>query len=295
MIINQGNLANLFLGFKSSFQIGFRGVTPMWSKVATLVPSATRTENYGWLGQFPQLREWVGDRQVKNMAQHSYSITNKSYEGTVGVPRDDITDDQFGVYSPLFQEMGHAAATHPDSLVFALLAAGFGSSMGLCYDGQYFFDSDHPVAGASVSNFTTGSAAAWMLLDTRRPLKPLIYQKRQDYNLMALTAADDESVFTRKEYRYGVDGRCNVGFGFWQMAYGAKVTLDAEAFNAARLAMMAFKSDEGRPLNIVPNLLVVGPTNLAAAESIIKAQYLANGATNTLYNSVDLLVTPWLT
>lgn len=292
MIINQGNLSNLFVAFKAAFAGAFSGVTPDWSKVATLVPSGTRTENYGWLGQFPQLREWIGDRQVKSISQFNYSITNKSYEGTVGVPRDDIMDDQFGVYTPLFAEMGYAAATHPDSLVFALLAAGFSTT---CYDGQYFFDTDHPVAGANVSNSGGGAGSPWILLDTRRPLKPIIYQRRQNYQLQALQDPNDESVFMRKEYRYGVDGRCNVGYGFWQMAYGSKSTLDATNFNAARAAMLAFKSDDGRPLGVNPNLLVVGPSSLAAAEALIKAQNLANGGTNVLYQSVDLLVTPWLT
>lgn len=292
MIINQANLSNLFVAFKAAFGIGFRGVAPDWNRVATLVPSTTKTENYGWLGQFPQLREWIGDRQVKSMAQSAYSITNKSYEGTVGVPRDDITDDQFGVYAPLMQEMGHAAATHPDYLVFSLLAAGFGT---VCYDGQYFFDSDHPVGGGTVSNTGGGSGAPWILMDTTRPLKPLIFQRRQDYNLQALTDPNDEAVFTRKEYRYGVDGRCNVGYGFWQMAYGSKATLDATNFNAARAAMEGFRSDEGRPLGIKPNLLVVGPSNRAAAEALLLAQMNAAGASNTLYKAVDLLVTPWLT
>lgn len=292
MIVNQGNLGNLFTGFKTAFNNGFRGVMPDWDKVATLVQSGTRTENYSWLGQFPQLREWLGDRQVKSMSQYNYSITNKTYEGTVSVAREDIEDDQFGVYSPMFQEMGHAAATHPDSLVFALMAAGFAT---LCYDGQYFFDTDHPVGTGTSSNSGGGSGAPWVLMDASRPLKPFIFQRRRDYQLIAMTDPNDEGVFTRKEFRYGVDGRCNVGYGFWQMAYGSKQTLDAGNFNAARAALEGYRSDEGRPLGIKPNLLVVGPSNRAAAEALLLAQMNAAGASNTLYKAVGLVVTPWLT
>lgn len=292
MIINQGNLATLFVGFKAAFNEGFRGYTPTWDRMATLVPSATKTEEYGWLGQFPKLREWVGDRHVKAISQFGYSIKNKDFEATVGVDRTDIETDQYGVYRPLFAEMGHAAATHPDELLYALLAAGFATN---CYDGQYFFDTDHPVGSGTVSNSGGGSGSMWFLLDTRRPLKPLIYQRRKPYNLMSMVSPEDEAVFMRKEYRYGVDGSGNAGFGFWQQAYGSKQTLDAGNFNTARAAMMAFKSDEGRPLGIMPNLLVVGPSNMSAAEALIKARTLASGADNTLYQSVDLLVSPYLT
>lgn len=291
IIINQGNLANLFTGFKAHFNTGFRSSKPMWDRVATLVPSATKTEDYAWLGQFPKLREWIGDRQVKNLSAAKYSITNKPFEGTVAVNRDDIEDDQYGVYAPLFAEMGFGAAIHPDELVFDLLSKAFTTN---CYDGQFMVDTDHPVGAGVVSNHGGGAGSAWFLLDTRRPLKPLIYQKRKDYNLQVLQDEKDEAVFMRKEYRYGVDARCNVGFGFWQQIWGSKTALDATNFDAGVAAMMAFKSDEGRPLGIMPDLLVVGPGNRAAAKALIEAEQLASGASNTNFKAVELYVCPWL-
>ncbi len=70
-----------------------------------------------------------------------YTITNKDFEVTVGVDRNDIEDDNLGVYGPLMQEMGVSAAQQPDDLTFGLLAQGATET---CYDGQCFFDTDHP-------------------------------------------------------------------------------------------------------------------------------------------------------
>lgn len=291
MIINQGNLTNLFTGFKASYNEGFRSSTPIWDQVATLVPSSTKTETYAWLGQFPRLREWIGDRQVKNLSQGSYSIINKKFESTISVKRDDIEDDQYGVYSPLFKEMGYSAATHPDELVFALLLLGFTNP---CYDGQFFFDTDHPVGSGTISNFGGGSGTPWYLLDTSRALKPLIFQKRRDYALRNMDALDDPNVFMRDEFLYGVDARGNVGFGFWQQAYGSKATLDKAAFEAARMAMKGLKSDEGRPLGIKPTKLVVPPSLESAANDIVNVDRLANGASNPNYKTVQVEVVPWL-
>lgn len=291
LIINAANLRDVFQGFRTAFNEGWRSEQPTWSQVATLVPSTTKSEKYGWLGQFPKLREWVGDRHVKNMEAHSYTIVNKKWESTVGVPRDDIEDDSYGVYAPMFNEMGFAAATHPDELVYGLMATGFSE---LCYDGQYFFDTDHPVGDGTVSNLQSGSGNPWFLLDTRRMMKPIIFQRRKDYALRQMTSQDDEAVFMRDEYRYGVDARVNVGFGFWQLAYGSKADLTATNFNDAYEAMMAFKSDEGRPLGVKPSLLVCGPSNRAEANEVIKAERSANGATNTNRNAVDVLIVPWL-
>lgn len=291
MIINAANLQILFQALKTSFNTGFRDVKSYWQQIATMVPSTTSEEKYGWMGQWPQLREWIGDRHIKSIETHDYSIKNKKFESSVGIPRDKIDDDQYGIFAPFFESMGYAAATHPDQLVFALLAAGFST---LCYDGQYFFDTDHPANGGSVSNMQAGAGVPWYLLDTRRPLKPLIFQKRRDYDLKSMVKMDDEQVFMRDEYRYGVDARVNVGYGFWQQAFGSKATLDDTNFNAAYAAMMATPSDEGVPLGVKPNILVCGPANRSNALEVVKAERRANGATNTNRDAVDVMVVEWL-
>jgi len=137
MIINEAGLANLFIGFKAAFQHGFDGVAPAWPKIASKIASSTRTEKYAWLGQWPNFREWVGDRQIKNLEAHEYTIKNKDFEATVSIERNDIEDDQYGIYTPMMEEMGRAAAAHPDELVFGLLRRGFDE---LCYDRQPFFE-----------------------------------------------------------------------------------------------------------------------------------------------------------
>lgn len=296
LIINASNLGILRRAFSVAFKKGFGGNTSLWSKVATLVPSSTRANDYGWLGKIPGMREWIGDRQINNLKQHDYSIKNKSFESTIGVDRDDIADDQYGIYSPMMEMLGQNASEHPDELIFDLLANGFATE---CYDGQYFFDTDHPVLDAdgnaqSVSNMQDGAGNPWFLLDTRRPLKPLIYQERKKPEFVALDSPDDPNVFTKKEFLYGVDSRSNVGFGFWQMAFGSRADLDAANFNAAMAAMGAFESDYGKPLGVMPNLLVVGPSNRAAARTVIEAERNAAGASNINFKAVEILVVPWL-
>lgn len=291
MIINQANLVSLTTAFKTSFQEGFNSYTPRYDRVATIVPSTTRQESYNWLGQWPRIREWIDERQVQNLSQFSYSIKNKDFETTVAVPRNDIEDDQYGTYTPLMRELGFAAKVHPDELVFGLLAAGFAEK---CFDSQYFFDTDHPVGDDLISNMQAGAKTPWFLLDTSRSLKPLIFQERKKYKFTPLVREEDPNVFWKKEYVYGADGRSNAGFGFWQMAFGSKLDLTKDNFAAAKAAMTSFKSEQGRPLGIRPTLLVVGPSLEQVALDLIKAERSANGATNTLANSVDIEVSPYL-
>lgn len=296
MIINQANLRNLFIGYRAAFQNAFAGVTPDFDQFVMSVPSTNSIEQYGWLGKSTAFREWIGDRVIQNLAVHDYSIKNKSFENTVGVSRESIEDDSYGLFTPLMGQLGQDAAEHPATLVYALLTGGFAQT---CYDGQYFFDTDHPVttlAGgeASVSNFQGGSGTPWFLLDTTRIMKPLILQKRKNYNFVTLDGEKDENVFMRKEYVYGVDARLNAGYGLWQLAYGSKETLDATAFNDAYAAMQGMKGDKDKILGIRPKLLVVPPSLRSQALEVVKAERNAAGATNINRDVVDVLVTPWL-
>jgi phage major head subunit gpT-like protein len=296
MIINQTSLQTLFTGFKANFQQGLSQHKAQWDRVATRVNSGTRTDEYGWLGQMPNLREWLGDRVVNSIKQHGYSITNRKFELTIGVEVDDIKDDMHGVYAPLFTEMGRSTAAHPDQLVWNLLTAGFSTA---CYDGQYFFDSDHPVILADgsegvVANTDGGSGTPWFLIDTNRALKPIIYQVREEGPFVRIDRDTDEVVFNTDKYVYGIKRRSNVGFGFWQFAWGSKQTLSATTYKLARESLMGMKGDHGRPLGLMPNLLVVPPSLESQGLELLNAERNAAGATNIYKGTAELLVVPWL-
>lgn len=293
MIINKSNLDMLYTGFKSSFQDTFNGLrtNAQWNRIATEIKSNSDREAYVSIGQFPVLREWLGDRHISNLKQYDYTIKNKKYESTIAIPKTDIDDDNYSVYRPLFSEMAYAASSNDDYLIFNLLKAGFTNT---CYDGQAFFSASHPVGSSTQSNTGGGSSTQWYLLCTNRSLKPLILQRREDYQLQYMNSPTDENVFMRDEFRYGIRARLNVGYGLWQLAFGSKVTLDATGYAAGRTAMQGITSDDGRPLGIVPDLLVVPPALESAARTLLLAPTAASGASNVWYNSAQLLVVPWL-
>lgn len=296
MLINRANLADMFRGFQVIFQDAWNQAPSMYEQVATVVPSSAAEEHYAWLGTMPRFREWLGDRVVQSLATGDYTIKNKAFELTVGVDRDHIEDDRLGVYRPMFQMMAQEAKTHPDELVFSLLAAGFST---LCYDGQFFFDTDHPVRAAdgsmtTWSNSAGGAGTAWYLLDLSRPIKPIIFQKRRDYTLAAMDSPTDEAVFTRKEYRYGVEARCNVGYGLPQLAYASKQTLDATNYAAARAALGSVKGDGGKVLAVKGTHLIVPPSLEKAGAEVLTAARTTNGADNVMVGTAKLVVCPWL-
>lgn len=300
MIITPDVIQALNTNYKREFQAAYTAANSKYKMIATVVKSSTKSNTYGWLGKYPKFREWIGPRVFNDLKAHSYVIENLPFESSVAIDRDDIEDDNLGTYAPLMQEMGYSAATYPDEMVFPLLKAGFETA---CYDGQNFFDTDHPVyenvdgSGAveTVSNMQVGTGEPWYLLNTTRPLKPIIFQERKPPDFVTHNdPRNSDHVFLNKEYRYGVDARSNVGFGFWQQAFGSQAPLNQDNFNAAYAAMMSLKADGGKPLGIMPNLLVTGPANRAAARKVLKATTIDGGDSNTNYDAVELEVCEWL-
>lgn len=296
MLVNAANLAALGVGYSTIFGGGLAQAPSQHMRVATVVGATQLEQRYGWLGKIPSVREWIGPREVQNLAAHDYTIREKAWELTWSVQRDHIETDNLGMYNAMFTEEGRAAGAHWDVLVFDLLKAGFATK---CYDGQYYFDTDHPVLDAegvktSVANTDGGSGTNWFLLDVSRALKPIILQKRRDFEFVAKTALTDDHVFMNKEFVYGADARGNVGFGFWQFAWGSKQTLDAAHYATARAALSGMKGDYGRPLGLTPNLLVVPPALESAGRKLLNSEYASGGETNEWKGTAELLVVPWL-
>ena len=292
MLVNQAALQGIYKSFKTIFNQAFGATSPVYTKIATEVPSGTRSEEYKWLGKLPRMREWIGDRVIQNLGAHEYTIKNKDWELTVGVDRNDIEDDTIGVYRPLVESLSVSAATHPDDLVISLFHLGFSAK---CYDGQPFFADEHqdgnetPQSNKGTKKLSPTSYAAaraalmslkdeagnslkivpnllvvspaneemgrkilmneymangennpwkgtaellvlpelsanpdeWFLLDTSKPIKPFIFQKRKAPEFVAMDSPNDPNVFIKREFIYGVDSRDNAGFGLWHLAYGS--------------------------------------------------------------------------
>ena len=102
--------------------------------------STQETETYKWLGMVPAMREWIGGRQPKGLRENGISITNKKYESTLEVNVDDLRRDKTGQLRVRIAEQARRANAHVASLLSTLILAG---PSAVCYDGQYYFDTDH--------------------------------------------------------------------------------------------------------------------------------------------------------
>jgi phage major head subunit gpT-like protein len=150
LVISPATITGLYKNFNTIFNEAMSAAKPQYPLIAMEVPSTTRENGYIWLGAWPKMREWLGDRDFHKLTASDYAIKNKKWETSIEIPEDDIEDDTYGVYRPLTQSMGVSVAMHPDEITFDLLNNAF---TGKGYDGKTFFATDH----ASGSNKSTAA------------------------------------------------------------------------------------------------------------------------------------------
>jgi phage major head subunit gpT-like protein len=157
MLVNKASINSVFIGLKTIFNNALKAAPGNWQKTAMEVPSTGKSEDYAWLSRFPMMRKWVGDKHVKALKAGKYTATNEDWETTVSVDRNDIEDDHLGIYNPQSQMAGESAGELNDIIIDSLKNGAF-TSLGI--DGQYFYDTDHEVKEASVSNKSTVALSA---------------------------------------------------------------------------------------------------------------------------------------
>lgn len=235
MLVNQATLDSLRTDLHLGWEEGYGSTAEVWStKLAMEVPSNARSNTYAWIAQQLKLREWVGPRVAQNLSEHSYTLVNKEFEGTVEIPRIDIRDDNLGVYSSrTLPQLGVATKQHPDVLLASLL-----TSNPLAFDGLSLFNTAHLTFNG------TGTYS-------------------NDFATSALSAAN---------------------------------------FNAAWAAMVSYTGEDGMPLGVTPNLLIIPPQLALVAKQILQSTTMVAtgpGGTSAAIDNVlkgwaDILIVPQL-
>lgn len=224
MILGAESLSALFTGLRAIFNEAVEGTEdPAIERLLEKVPSVNAAENYPVGALLGDLEEVLDEVTITNIGAWIQKVDNKTFARAVQVRRDDIADDNIGVYRGPVRALGRRAALYPLRLAAETLLAGL--------DDDWI--DEHPVFYAA---------------DRLWPVGDITWNNRND------------------------------------------VALTADNFDAAVLALETRNDPAGAPLGLGADLLVCGPQNRAAAETIVELERTAAGASNRHYKKADLLV-----
>lgn len=144
--------------------------------LASVIPSDKNNEKYAWLGEPPQMSQFVDEFKATPISDAGYTLTNLKYGAVLEVLRDDLSDDLTGGIVMRTRQLAAVAARHPNKLIAAGIVA---NPVG--YDGVSFFNATHPIRGQQTATQTnlvtlTGVTTALVSADLQSAVAVLLGQ-----------------------------------------------------------------------------------------------------------------------
>lgn len=170
MPITRADIPNLLTsGLRQEFMKGYETPQPdIYKQVCMEVPSGKDREIYAWLGSTPKMTEWLDERKLKGMLEHTFTITNKDFEASIEVDRNALEDDQYGQIQIRAQQLGLEAKRFYDEYLATIIEAN-----GVCYDGQNFFDTDHSEGDSGTQDNAPTAASGYVVASAANVLTVL--------------------------------------------------------------------------------------------------------------------------
>ncbi len=145
MLVNGSAIRSVFTGLSTQFHNALVAVPTDYQATTMTVPSNGSGVDYAWLSRFPKMRQWVGDKHIKALAIGNYYVKNLDWETTIAVDRNDLEDDQLGIYNAQAQMAGQSAGELYGDIITSLKNAAF---TGLGMDGVAYYSDSHTLTSA---------------------------------------------------------------------------------------------------------------------------------------------------
>lgn len=150
-----------YTGFHTDFHDALEKTAPVYVQLATVVETDNVVDTHLWLSNNPTMREWIGEKVLFKYRGESHPIRTKPHEASVEVPKFDVMNDRYGLYTGRIRSLAESYQDAIDDLFVDMIVAGIaGSSLGTTYDGQNLVDTDHTmlsIGGTAQSNKVTGA------------------------------------------------------------------------------------------------------------------------------------------
>jgi len=113
--------------------------TTAWDDLADLgteISSSGAEEDYRWLGDTPEFQEWLGDRNLDDLAEYEFTLKNKDFSAAVKIFKNEIEDDKMNLILPRIRSMAAGEKRKWGKLIHDLIVNGTSYT---AFDGVAFF------------------------------------------------------------------------------------------------------------------------------------------------------------
>jgi phage major head subunit gpT-like protein len=163
-LLDRPKLEAAYIVFSTIFDMALTNTPVIYTEISTVIANAGPVNQFNWLDDVPVMQKWLGARQINRLRAEKQTLTTDWFANGIEFDYDDVNEDKLGIVSPRIQMLAQMGPRKIDALVVDMYNNGFAGSLGLTYDGQYLFDTDHTAdgvgAGGAQSNLITGALSS---------------------------------------------------------------------------------------------------------------------------------------
>lgn len=160
-LLDRSNLENAYVTYSTIFDLALTNTEAIYPQVTTVINGAGPVNQFNWLDDMPTMQPWIGPRTVNRLRAEKHVLTTGWYANGIELDYDDVNEDRLGIVRPRIEMLAEMGPKKIDAVSMDFYINGFAGLLGLCYDGQFLFDTDHTADGAgttgSQSNLVTGA------------------------------------------------------------------------------------------------------------------------------------------
>lgn len=163
MEVTQSNINVLFSQAEVAFGAALATVDQWTPQLATVMPSSTTQNIYAWMDRVPILRQWLGNRVINAVSTQARTVVNLPFELTDALLKEDVMNDQFGIFNMNLKFMAMQAAKWSDQQLANYIINSCASTAATPvngFDGVPFFSTAHPTLGGGVAGSVPSGVAA---------------------------------------------------------------------------------------------------------------------------------------
>jgi len=156
MNINDATLQTLNKQLNAKWTAAFEAAPQsQLNSLATQYTSTTASNHYAFMEALGGWSEWNGARQFKDVASQQFEVKNADYEMSIKMPKNQLEDDQIGMYVDIVPSMVAGWFKKQQSLIMSVLTSNPNA-----YDGTALFATTRTYGSNTISNLATGALTA---------------------------------------------------------------------------------------------------------------------------------------
>lgn len=184
--INDKTLQDLNKQLNAKWTSAFEAAPQMQlTSLATQYTSTTASNFYAFLEAMGGWSEWNGARNFKDIVSQQWEVKNKDYEMSIKMPKNQLEDDQIGMYLDLVPNMVAGWFKKQQALIMNVLTAN-----PLAYDGVALFSA----AGRTYGDNTIANLVTTALSSDTFSAARIAMQSYVDHNGEPLATKPDTLV-----------------------------------------------------------------------------------------------------